>query len=196
MKIGYLRVSSKQQSIERQREDILKVHPDVEVFFEENASGFKKRPVLDKLIPQLDFKDTLIVESFSRLSRSTKELLELLEYFEKEKINFISIKESHLTGSTGNSATIKLMVTMMAALSTFEAELTKERTSTGLEVLKKRGPVTRKKKYTKGHPSLEMAIELYEKDTHTVTEICKATGVSRPTLYMHLKKRGIPLKTK
>lgn len=196
MKIAYLRVSSLSQTYARQREIIMNEHPDVEKFFEEKASGFKERPVLDKLIPQLRFGDTLIVESFSRISRSTIELLTLLEYFEKEEINFISIKEAHLTGHNGNSATIRLMITMMAALSTFEAELTKERTAVGLELLKKRGPVTRKKKYTKGHPSLEMALELYEKDTHTVTEICEATGVSRPTLYMHLKKRGIALKTK
>lgn len=196
MKIAYLRVSSRQQSTSRQRELIINEHPDVEKFFEEKASGFKERPILDELLPKLRFGDTLIVESFSRLSRSTSELLQLLEFFEKKEINFISIKESHLTGHNGKSATIKLMITMMAALSTFEAELTKERTSMGIELLKKRGPVTRKKKYTKGHEKLELALELYEEGNKTVTEICKGTGVSRPTLYMHLKKRGIALKTK
>ena len=85
---------------------------------------------------------------------------------------------------------------MRADRSQFEAEVTKERTQPGLELLRKRGNGTRKKKYQKGHAGLEMAIDLYLENFYTITEICESTGVSRPTLYSQLKKRGIELKTK
>lgn len=83
MIIGYARVSTQEQCLDRQI-DALKRY-GVDCIHTEKMTGTKaERPELEKVKLQARNGDTIVVESLSRLGRSTKDLLNLIDYFEKE----------------------------------------------------------------------------------------------------------------
>ena len=108
---GYARVSTEQQSLDRQL-DMLRVH-GVDFIYNEKMTGTKRdRPELTKLLDRVTEGDTVVIESLSRLGRSTKDLIELVEFFEQRGVHLISLKESIDTGTP----TGKLLFTLMSAL--------------------------------------------------------------------------------
>lgn len=181
---GYARVSTEAQSLERQL-DILKEYGVQEAdIFTEKISGTKlQRPSLDQLQRVLRAGDTVLVESLSRLSRSTKDLLGILEDWQSRGIEFISIKE-RLDFST---ATGKLILTVLAAISTFERDIIYTRVKEGLESARSRGRIGGRKPMDK--QKLAKALKLYDAKTHSLQEIREITGVSTSVLYRALRKR-------
>ncbi len=69
-----------------------------------------------KMLDRIDKGDTIVIESLSRLGRSTKDLIELVELFERKKVHLVSLKESIDT----STPTVKLLFTLMSALAQFE----------------------------------------------------------------------------
>ncbi|MFC5530479.1 recombinase family protein [Cohnella yongneupensis] len=181
---GYARVSTDAQSLERQL-DILKEFGVLEAdVFTDKISGTKlHRPQLDQLQRILRAGDTVIVESLSRLSRSTKDLLAILEDWQVRNIAFISIKE-RLDFST---ATGKLILTVLAAIAAFERDITYTRVREGLASARARGRVGGRKPMDK--KKLEQALKLYDAKSLTLSEIREATGVSASVIYRALWKR-------
>ena len=89
---GYTRVSTEQQNLDRQLDALNKY--GVDIIFNEKMTGTKRnRPELSKMLDRLTEGDTVVVESLSRLGRSTKDLIELVDLFEKKKVHFVSLKE-------------------------------------------------------------------------------------------------------
>ena len=133
---AYARVSTRDQSLDRQIDMLKKYDIPSEHFFTDKMSGTKKsRPGFDALLDRLEPGDRLYVESFSRLSRSTKDLLETMETLQERGVSVISLKENlDTTTSTG-----KMMLTLFAALSQFERDLLSERTKEGLASARARG---------------------------------------------------------
>ena len=126
--------------------------------------------------------DTVVVESFSRLGRSTKDLIELVNYFEEHNIKLISLKENFDTATPHGW----LMMTVFQAFSQFERDLIVERTKEGLKSARARGrkggrpPVNQR--------DIERAIKLYKSEEYSVKEIVEMTGISKSTLYRYLDK--------
>lgn len=89
---GYARVSTKQQDLNRQT-DLLERENCNEILTEKITGTKSNRPELDRLKDKLRPGDTVIVESFSRLGRSTKDLIELVNYFEENHVKLVSLKE-------------------------------------------------------------------------------------------------------
>lgn len=90
---GYARVSTEQQNLDRQIDALQKY--GVDMIFNEKMTGTKRnRPELSKLLDRMTEGDTVVVESLSRLGRSTKDLIELTELFQNKGVNLISLKES------------------------------------------------------------------------------------------------------
>ena len=88
---GYARVSTESQNLDRQL-DALKKH-DIDIIFNEKMSGTRRdRPELQKMIERMTIGDTVIIESLSRLGRSTKDLIELMDLFNKKGVNLVSLK--------------------------------------------------------------------------------------------------------
>jgi DNA invertase Pin-like site-specific DNA recombinase len=184
MIIGYARVSTTDQNLDRQI-DALNKHR-VERIFEEKVTGTKaNRPELLKMLDTLRSGDTLVVESFSRLSRSTKDLLELVDRITNTGVVLVSLKEALDT----STATGKLMLTMLAALSQFERDILAERTQEGLRAARARGRNGGRPKANKA--AVERAIKLYNTKTMTIPEITEATGVSSATLYRYVNKAKV-----
>ena len=181
-KIGYARVSTLDQNLERQL-DMLKQY-GVDHIFQEKMSGTKRdRPELNKILAHVTMGDTIVVESLSRLGRSTKDLIELVELLGQKQVQLVSLKESIDT----STPTGKLLFTLMSAMAQFERDVIAERTQEGLKAARARG---RKG----GRPrcdsrKLQQAIKLYDTGQHSVKEIEELTGIKKATLYRALQIR-------
>lgn len=178
---GYARVSTEQQCLDRQL-DMLEKY-GVDMIFNEKMTGTKRnRPELEKLLERLTKGDTVVIESLSRLGRSTKDLIWLMETFNSKGVNLVSLKESiDTTTSTG-----KLLFTLMSALAQFERDVIADRTREGLASARARG---RKG----GRPSVDSetvrkAVRLYKTGEYTAKEIYELTGVKKTTLYKNVRK--------
>ena len=115
--IGYVRVSTVEQNDERQKEALEKYN--IDKWFVEKVSGKDTNRI--KLREMLDYcreGDTIYVHDFSRLARSTKDLLSIVELLEEKKVHLVSNKEN----LDSNTATGKLMLTMIAAIAEFEIQ--------------------------------------------------------------------------
>ena len=176
MKIGYARVSTEEQNLDRQL-DILK-QAGCDRIFEEKVSGIKKdRPELNKMLDQIRTGD-VIISDLTRLSRSVKDLFSLVEQIEEKGANIKSIKESWVDTTTAQG---KLMFTIFAGISQFERDLISQRTIEGLNAARARGekggrPKTNEK-------DIKLAVKMYNSKNYSISEITKATGVSKTTLY-------------
>ena len=181
MKIGYARVSTQDQNLDRQLDNLR--FAGCERIFNEKMTGTKSdRPELKTMLLTLRSGDVLVIDSFSRLSRSTKDLLDLVEKLTAMGVHLVSLKENLDT----TTATGKLMLTMLSALSQFERDLIAERTVDGLKAARARGRVG-------GRPSLgsekdrKQALAMYRSNAMTNSEIAQRFGVSLSTLNRWIK---------
>ena len=168
---GYARVSTEAQNLDRQM-DVLKKY-GVDFIYNEKLTGTKRdRPELTKLLDRLTEGDTVVVESLSRLGRSTKDLIELTELFRSKGVHFVSGK---------------LLFTLMSAIAQFERDTIADRTCEGLRSARARGR-------TGGRPTTDpekvrQAVKLYRTGQYSIREIEELTGVKKSTLYRNLKKQ-------
>ena len=143
-RIAYIRVSTQEQNTESQKE-ILK-QCNIDKFFEEKVSG--KNANRPKLLEMLDYVregDIVFIKDFSRLARSTQDLLRIIEKLKNKNVKLVSIKEQ-LDTSTPSG---KLMVTMLGAIYEFERENLLERQKDGIAQAKKEGKYKGRKKIKK-----------------------------------------------
>ena len=176
---GYARVSTEAQNLDRQLDALEKY--GVDMIYNEKMTGTKKnRPELTKLLDRITEGDTVVVESLSRLGRSTKDLIELTETFQSRGVNLVSLKESIDT----NSPTGKLLFTLMSAIAQFERDVIADRTREGLESARARG---RSGGRPRADPEqVKKAAKLYKTGQYSVKEIEELTGVKKSTLYRNL----------
>lgn len=183
MKVAYVRVSTVEQNEARQVE-ALKVH-DIEKWFIEKVSGKDmNRPELKKMLEFVREGDTVYIHDFSRLARSTKDLLDIVEGLQKKGVHLVSNKENLDTTTPGG----KLMLTMIGAMNEFERANMLERQKEGIAIAKARG------KY-KGRKPVEIEDKTFKKyhDQYMArqinkTQFAKLIKVSRPTLDKMLKE--------
>jgi len=136
MKIGYARVSTKDQKAQMQVK-ALKEAGAKRIFVEKASGGRWNRKEFQAALDQLRKGDTLVVWKLDRLSRSLQDLLVILDRLNKGKIGFQSLTEN-LDSST---ATGKAMMRMVGVFAEFERDLIRERTRAGLEQARKEGRV-------------------------------------------------------
>ena len=128
MRVGYVRVSSVEQNEERQIFE-LQQKADVEKFFVDKLSSKSaKRPKFDEMMNFLRDGDELIVSEFSRLARSTTDLLNIVDSLTKKDVKVRSLKEQ-LDSSTPQG---RFMLTILGAIAEFERELILQRQREGI----------------------------------------------------------------
>lgn len=183
MKIGYARVSTQDQNLDRQL-DNLRAAGCERVFNEKMTGTSSDRPELRTMLLTLRAGDILVIDSFSRLSRSTKDLLDLVDQLTAMEVHLISLKENLDT----TTATGKLMLTMLSALSQFERDLIAERTADGLKAARARGRLG-------GRPRVgtdkdrQQALAMYDANAMTNAEIAARFGVSLATFNRWIRDR-------
>ena len=175
MVVGYVRVSTVEQNEGRQLVTMDKYN--VEKLFIEKVSGKDtKRPQLQAMINFVREGDTIVIHDFSRLARSTKDLLELVELFNSKGVKLISNKEN-IDSST---PTGRLMLTMVGAINEFERANLLERQREGIALAKQQG------KY-KGRKEVKVDNFGYHYNKYLTrqvnkSQLAKELNISRPTL--------------
>lgn len=188
MKIGYARVSTKDQSVSMQV-DALKLAGCTQIH-EEIASGAKtERPVLEEIIRNLREKDTLVIWKLDRLGRNLAHLIHLTTQLMEKKVGLISLNDPIDT----TTAQGRLTFGIFASLAEFERELIRERTQAGLKSARARG---RKGGRPKGlsQSAIEKAViaeALYKDGSVSVKKIATQLAISKTTLYLYLRYRNV-----
>ncbi len=184
MKIGYARVSTLEQNPDLQHDALKKA--GCKKIYTDNASGVKtERPALNEILEHIRKGDSLVVWRLDRLGRSLKHLIEVVDDLENRKIGFMSLQEGINTTTAGG----RLVFHLFGALSEFERNLIRERTCAGLAAARARGRMGGRKHKLKPTQVKTMR-SMYESRKHTIKEICKVMGISKPTLYEYLKRSG------
>lgn len=177
MKIGYARVSTDDQNLNLQTDD-LKVN-GCETIYQEHASGKNTaRPELENCLKALRTGDTLTVWRLDRLGRSFHDLTSIVNSLEARGVGFVSLTENIDT----TSPTGRLVFHLFASLAEFERNLIRERTMAGLKAARARGKPSGRPKKLQGK-DLVMAKSLMADRNNDVGEIAKRFGVNRSTLY-------------
>ena len=176
---GYARVSTESQNLNRQIDALQKY--GVDQIYNEKLTGTKRdRPELEKMLDRMTAGDTVVVESLSRLGRSTKDLIELTELFNSKGVNLVSLKEAIDT----STSTGKLLFTLMSAIAQFERDVIADRTKEGLNAARARGRLGGRPKVDED--SVKKAVKLYRTRQYSVKEIEELTGIKKSTLYRNI----------
>ncbi|EOS7701405.1 recombinase family protein [Enterococcus hirae] len=184
--IGYIRTSTNRQELglEVQKKEIEKFSPSI--IYAEQISGRKEnRSEFQKALDSLDEGDTLLVYNLSRLSRSSRQLVNLMSELNERGVYLKSIQENVDT----KTAQGRLFYTMLAAIAEFEAENISIRTKEALANTDKR----------LGRPPIKnnvkkRIIKLYDKKELSLNEIAMKCNVSVKTVYNVAKNEGLSRK--
>lgn len=183
MKIGYARVSTSDQDPQLQIDALQAA--GCERIYSDVASGAKEdRPELGKAVDHLRSGDTLFVWRLDRLGRSLKHLIQTVEGLQEEEIGFVSLTEGFDTTTNGG----RLVFHIFGALADFERQLIRERTMAGLESARARGRVGGRKEKLEGQ-QVRTLRNMYDSNSHSIAEISRTFGISRPTVYRYLNKQ-------
>lgn len=182
MNIAYIRVSTIEQNEGRQVEGLKNYNID-KTFMEKVSAKDTNRP---KLKAMLDFAregDNIYVWDFSRLARSTKDLLNIVEQLEQKRIHLKSIKENLDT----STPTGKLMLTMIGAINEFERMNLLERQKEGIALAKQQGKFKGRKKID--FPSnWEEIYSKWKKRELSGAKAMEQLNLKRNTFYKLIKK--------
>lgn len=181
MKIGYARVSTSDQNLDLQIDELKKAGCE-EIYQEKISGAGVERKSLQEAFKILRAGDSLIVWKLDRLGRSLKELIELTNQLQEKGVNFVSLQEGFDTSTAGG----KLIFHVFGALAEFEKSLIIERTKAGLTAARSRGRLG-------GRPTVLTSEKIRKIEALSINqnlsidEICKMVGVSRATYYKGLK---------
>lgn len=184
MRIAYVRVSTVEQNEARQIEALEKYN--IEKWYIEKVSGKNtNRPQLKEMLEFAREDDVIYIHDFSRLARSTKDLLDIVEYLGNKGVHLVSNKEN-IDSSTPSG---KLMLTMIGAIAEFERENLLERQREGIEIAKREGKFKGGQVKKIDNKSFDALYEKYKSREITKVEMAKALNISRPTLDKLIKEK-------
>ena len=173
----YVRVSSMEQKTDRQ----LLAYPEAEkVYIDKMTGASKNRPQLQDMLASLQAGDTVVVKSIDRLSRSTKDLLEIVDTI-KGAGSFLKVLDLNIDTNTPSG---EFFLTVLGAIGQLERKTIKERTKEGISIAKTKGTYKGRQKGAialKGD-SLDRFKKFYAKGFN-VSDLAKEFNVSRPTVY-------------
>ena len=180
MRVGYIRVSTIEQNEARQFEALEK--HGIDKWFTEKLSGKNTdRPMFRSMMDFVREGDSIYVMDFSRLSRSTKDLLNIIEQLKIKGVRLISLKENLDT----NTPQGKLMLTVIAAINEFERQNMLERQREGIAIAKREGHYKGRK--PKLLENFKEVYELWENGNITAINACKTLGISRSGFYQRVR---------
>lgn len=190
--IGYIRVSSEGQNIARQKKS-LKEAGCTEFYIEKLSGASMERPELQRMLDELETGDTVIIHEISRLSRSTKDLLTIVEIIQNKGAGLRSISDKWLDLSDDNPMS-EFIFTIFSGLAQFERKMIKQRQKEGIEIAKSEGKFKgRKTKLIEGgkeEQRMKAIIEAYQQGK-SINDIRTTFKVGTGTLYRLLEREGI-----
>ena len=181
--IGYVRVSTQQQNEDRQL-TIMEQYKADKVFTEKISGKNTDRPQLKKMLEYVREGDTLVIESYSRLARSTKDLINLVQQLKDKGVNLISSKENIDT----NTPQGRLMFTIFAGLAEFERECTLQRQAEGIAEAKKRGVYKGRQRIEVDTDTFTKVYDEWKQGNITARTAMQKLGLSANTFYRRVKE--------
>lgn len=182
-KIGYIRVSTEEQETARQ-EELLNSYNLDRIFMEKLSGKNTDRPEFKKMMDYLRDGDILVVESISRLSRSIRDLLKIVDTLNTKCVHLVVIKENIDTDSPQG----RFMLSVFAALSELEREQILQRQAEGIKIAKANG------KY-KGRSLKVLDVEVFERSYKkwkagdiTARKFADNIGLTTNSLYRRVKR--------
>ena len=180
MLVGYARVSKEDQNLDRQIDALVKAGVDKRNIYQEKITGTKRnRPILQKMLDELQAGDTVIIPDLTRLGRSTKDLLDIIQMIKEKNAYIKSIKDTWLD-TTDNNPYNNFLLVVMSGLAQLERDLIVQRTKEGLAAAKARG--RKGGRPNKRNDKADVVKMLYEKG-YKIKDIVEKTGLSRATIY-------------
>jgi DNA invertase Pin-like site-specific DNA recombinase len=182
MRIGYKRVSSVDQSTERQLDGIA-----VDETFEDKASGKDtNRPQLQAALKHCRKGDTLVVHSMDRLARNLGDLLKMVKELTERGI-VVEFTKEHLTFTGDDSPMSNLMLAVMGGVAQFERAMIQERQREGIAIAKTKGVYKGRKPALNSERIAELRQRASVKDVN-MAALAREFKVSRTTLYNTLNQ--------
>ncbi|MBP2371754.1 recombinase family protein [Pseudonocardia parietis] len=189
MRIGYGRVSTRDQHLEAQH-DALTAAGCEEIFVDKASGTLARRPELDKaLLTAGRAGDQLVITKLDRLGRSLEHLIGLSKQLQAKQVDLVVLDQ----GIDTSTPVGRMFFQILGAIAEFEHALMSERTIDGLAAARARGR-TGGQKPKLGPRQVALARQMYEetgadsKRRYTVAQIAAEFGVTRPTIYRHLSK--------
>jgi DNA invertase Pin-like site-specific DNA recombinase len=187
MKVGYIRVSTEEQNEARQ--EVLMDQLGVEKVFKDKLSGKNTdRPELKAMLNFMRDGDVLVVESYSRLARSTVDLLKIIDELDEKGIGFISHKENIDTTTPQG----RLMLTIFAGIYEFERECMLQRQKEGIAIAKAQGKYKGRKPIEVDQTAFETVYTEWKNGKIKAVEAMKKLNLSKPTFYRKVKEYENP----
>jgi DNA invertase Pin-like site-specific DNA recombinase len=191
MRVGYGRVSTRDQNPDGQRDALVAAGCD-EIFVDKASGKLASRPELDKaLLIAARAGDQLVITKLDRLGRSLEHLITLSTQLQTRGVDLVVLDQ----GIDTSTAVGRMFFQILGAIAEFEHALMSERTRDGLDAARARGRTGgQKPKLTLRQAKIAQAMydELGEdgRRAHTVQQIADEFGVTRPTIYRHLQHNG------
>ncbi len=175
MNIAYVRVSTVEQNEGRQIEALKEKNID-KWYTEKVSAKDTNRPQLKEMLEFAREGDTIFIHDFSRLARSTKDLLDIVEMLNAKGVHLVSNKEN-IDSST---ATGKLMLTMIGAIAEFERTNLLERQREGIALAVKEGKYKGRREIKVDN--FEEQYQRYKNRELNKVQLAAELGITRPTL--------------
>lgn len=181
-RIGYIRVSTQEQNAGRQEVTL----SDCEKVFMEKASGkdTEHRPELAALLKYVRAGDTVVVDSYSRFARNTRDLLSLVDQLKEKGVYFESIKEKVDTSTPQG----ELIMTIFAGLAEFERKQTLQRQKEGIELAKAQGRYKGRQPIKVDMGAFEEQYTAWKAGKQTARATMQALGLGSNTFYRRVKE--------
>ena len=190
-KIGYARVSSKEQHLDRQ----LAALKDVDKLFPDKLSGANtNRPELQKMLAYIREGDIVLVTELDRLGRNNHDLTKIMNSIQNKGATLDVLNLPSMTGIADPNLR-QLMTNLIIELYKYQAESERkriiERQQQGIALAKRQGKYHgRKPQYAKDDPRLQHAFKLYEAGMSDV-DVARNTGIKRTTFIRYRKKFNV-----
>jgi len=188
MTYGYARCSTNEskQDISRQKRDLQEMGAE-EIYFEYESGIKQDRPELSKLLRHIKPGDTVIVTEISRITRSTKQLCEIMDMVVKNQIKLV-IGGLVVDCTSGMDPMTEGMIKMMGVFAEMERNMTIERIRSGVKNARAKGVRLGRPKFKADDIPKKVldSFDLYKEGRITKTDFARICGISRPTLYRYI----------
>lgn len=186
MLIGYIRCSTIEQNESRQQK-MMDDHRVTKVFIDKASGKNTNRVALQEMLSYVRDGDTVITESISRIARSTKDLLNIIDTLTQKNVEFISLKESIDTTTPQG----KFMLTVFAAMAELERENILQRQKEGIAIAKAQGKYKGKPPIKIDEKQFKTVCKRWKNGEITATQAMKELDLKPNTFYRRVKELNI-----
>ena len=186
--IGYARVSTEEQNTARQLHSFEGYTEKIKKVFIDKMSGKDtNRPELQAMLNYVREGDVVVVSEFSRLARSTRDMLQIVQELTDKGVGLISLKESVDTSTPQG----RFMLTIFAALAELERETILQRQREGIAIAKKQGKYKGRKPIPYDEAKVRAECTKWRNGEHTAVATMKKLDMTKNRFYKIVKELGV-----